>query len=51
MIKVTVKLQETAMAGAPITAYARSSEVSHAYRGLAQEIIGRVGPMPPPLRV
>ena len=50
VIKVTVKLQETAMAGAPITAYARNSDVAHAYRSLAQEIIGRVGPAPPPLR-
>lgn len=42
VIKVTVKLQETAMAGAPITAYARGSEVAQAYRGLAQEILDRV---------
>jgi len=39
VIKVTVKLQETAMAGLPITAYARSSEVADAYRSLAREIL------------
>jgi len=48
VIKVTVKLQETAMAGAPITAYARGSDVAQAYRGLAQEILERAGPAPPP---
>jgi len=50
VIKVTVKLQETAMAGAPITVYARSSEVSQAYRSLAQEILGQIGPPSPPQR-
>lgn len=39
VIKVTVKLQETAMAGLPITAYAHGSEVADAYRGLAREIL------------
>ena len=48
VIKVTVKLQETAMAGAPITAYARGSDVAQAYRGLAQEILVRAVPPPPP---
>ena len=48
VIKVTVKLQETAMAGAPITAYARGSDVAQAYRGLAQEILVRAAPPPPP---
>jgi chromosome partitioning protein len=39
VIKTTVKLQENAMAGVPITAYARSSDAAHAYRGLAEEIL------------
>ncbi|HXZ99674.1 MAG TPA: ParA family protein [Candidatus Binatia bacterium] len=43
VIKVTVKLQETAMAGIPITVYARGSEVAEAYRGLAQEILALDG--------
>ncbi len=43
VIKVTVKLQETAMAGLPITAYARTSEVAEAYRGLAREILALAG--------
>lgn len=42
VIKVTVKLQETAMAGLPITTYARTSEVAEAYRGVAREILALV---------
>jgi chromosome partitioning protein len=39
VIKMTVKLQETSMAGVPITSYARTSEAAEAYRGLVQEIL------------
>jgi chromosome partitioning protein len=42
VIKATVKLQENAMAGVPITAYARGSDAAQAYRGLAQEILDHV---------
>jgi chromosome partitioning protein len=42
IIKVTVKLQETALAGMPITAYASSSDAAGAYRQLAGEILERV---------
>ncbi len=38
IITVTVKLQETALAGVPITAYAPSSIAAQAYRDLASEI-------------
>jgi chromosome partitioning protein len=50
VIKVTVKLQETAMVGAPITAYAGGSDVAQAYRGLAREVLERVAAAPPPQR-
>ena len=40
MITPTVKLQETSLAGIPITAYASSSKAAAAYRELAGEIIG-----------
>jgi chromosome partitioning protein len=43
VIRVTVKLQETAMAGLPITVYARGSEVAEAYRRLAGEILVLAG--------
>jgi chromosome partitioning protein len=39
VIRVTVKLQETSMAGVPITSYARTSEAAEAYRGLVREIL------------
>jgi chromosome partitioning protein len=39
IVKVTVKLQETALAGMPITAYASSSDAAAAYRQLATEIL------------
>jgi chromosome partitioning protein len=42
-IKMTVKLQETAMAGLPITVYAPGSETAGAYRQLAQEILTLTG--------
>jgi chromosome partitioning protein len=48
VIRVTVKLQETAMAGAPITAYARNSEAAQAYRQLALEILERTAPAASP---
>ena len=41
-VAVTVKLQETALAGQPITAYAPSSIAAQAYRDLASEIIAAV---------
>ena len=40
MITPTVKLQETSLAGIPITAYASSSKAAAAYRELAGEIAG-----------
>ncbi len=43
VIRVTVKLQETSMAGVPITSYARTSEVAEAYRGLVREILAVSG--------
>ena len=43
VIRVTVKLQETAMAGAPITAYARNSDAAQSYRRLALEILELTG--------
>ena len=42
VIKVTVKLQETSLAGVPITAYASSSDAAMAYRALASEILEHV---------
>jgi chromosome partitioning protein len=42
MIKMTVKLQETALAGVPITAYASSTEAAASYRRLADEVIAHV---------
>lgn len=39
VIKQTVKLQETSLAGVPVTAYAPASEAARAYRKLAHEII------------
>jgi chromosome partitioning protein len=40
VITPTVKLQETSLAGVPITAYASSSKAAAAYRELAGEVIG-----------
>jgi len=40
VITPTVKLQETSLAGIPITAYASSSKAAAAYRELAGEIAG-----------
>ena len=42
IIKLTVKLQETSLAGEPVTAYASSSEAAAAYRGLAAEVLDHV---------
>jgi chromosome partitioning protein len=42
IIKLTVKLQETSLAGVPVTAYASSSEAAQAYRSLAQEVLAHV---------
>ena len=42
IIKHTVKLQETSLAGVPITAYASSSDAATAYRSLAGEIVAHV---------
>jgi chromosome partitioning protein len=42
VVKVTVKLQETALVGAPITQYARTSDAAAAYRALAAEILEHV---------
>jgi chromosome partitioning protein len=42
VIKLTVKLQETSLAGVPVTSYAPSSEAAQAYRGLATEILAHV---------
>jgi chromosome partitioning protein len=42
VLKVTVRLQENALAGEPITAYAPSSEAAAAYRGLADEVLATV---------
>jgi len=41
-VKLTVKLQETALAGVPVTEYAPSSDAAKAYRQLADEIVARV---------
>lgn len=40
VITPTVKLQETSLAGVPVTAYAPASKAAAAYRGLADEVIG-----------
>jgi chromosome partitioning protein len=42
IIKLTVKLQETSLAGVPVTAYASSSEAAQAYRSLAAEVLAHV---------
>ena len=42
VIKLTVKLQETALAGVPVTSYASSSDAAGAYRQLADEILATV---------
>ena len=42
IIKTTVKLQETSLAGAPVTVYAPMSEAADAYRSLAVEVLARV---------
>jgi chromosome partitioning protein len=42
IIKLTVKLQETSLAGVPITAYASSSDAATSYRALASEILAHV---------
>jgi chromosome partitioning protein len=42
VIKLTVKLQETSLAGVPVTAYAPSSDAAQAYRSLAAEILAHV---------
>jgi chromosome partitioning protein len=41
-LKMTVRLQENALAGEPITAYAPSSEAAAAYRALADEVLEAV---------
>jgi chromosome partitioning protein len=51
VIRVTVKLQETAMAGAPITAYARNSDAAQSYRRLALEILELTGSVVSPDQV
>src|SRR4030088_2446091 len=42
IIKLTVKLQETSLAGVPVTSYAASSEAALAYRSLADEVLAHV---------
>jgi len=42
VLKVTVRLQENALAGEPITAYAPSSDAAAAYRQLADEVVAAV---------
>ena len=42
VLKVTVRLQENALAGEPITAYAPSSDAAGAYRALADEVLNAV---------
>jgi chromosome partitioning protein len=42
VIRLTVKLQETSLAGVPVTAYASSSEAAQAYRSLAAEVMAHV---------
>lgn len=42
IIKMTVKLQETSLAGVPVTAYASTSDAALAYRSLAAEVLAHV---------
>lgn len=42
VIKLTVKLQETSLAGVPVTSYAPASDAAQAYRSLAAEILAHV---------
>jgi len=42
VLKVTVRLQENALAGEPITAYAPSSEAAATYRQFADEVLAAV---------
>jgi len=42
IIKLTVKLQETSLAGVPITSYASWSDAAMSYRGLAAEVLASV---------
>ena len=42
VIKTTVRLQESALAGAPITAYSSSSEGAAMYRAVADEVLAAV---------
>lgn len=42
VITPTVKLQETSLAGVPVTAYASSSKAAQAYRDLAAEVLASV---------
>ena len=42
VIRLTVRLQETSLAGVPVTAYASSSEAALAYRSLAAEVLASV---------
>ncbi len=42
VIKLTVKLQETSLAGVPVTSYASSSDAAMAYRSLAGEVLAHV---------
>ena len=42
VIRLTVRLQETSLAGVPVTAYASSSEAALAYRSLAAEVVESV---------
>jgi chromosome partitioning protein len=39
VVKTTVRLQECALAGEPVTAYASSSEAAQAYRALADDVL------------
>jgi chromosome partitioning protein len=41
-VKVTVRLQESALAGEPITAYASGSDAAATYRMLAEEVLSAV---------
>jgi chromosome partitioning protein len=42
VVKVTVRLQESSLAGEPITAYAPSSSAAATYRALADEVLNAV---------
>jgi chromosome partitioning protein len=42
VVKTTVRLQECALAGEPVTAYANSSEAANAYRALTDEVLAAV---------